>query len=107
MRYIAIAAVLSAISLSSAATATDGLIHGCVNDHSGKLRIVAEPSECRLKETPLSWAPAGAAMCSLRVFDGAGNILGIPWDNGFVESLCRLRRQTRCGPATDCSEAAM
>ncbi len=41
------------------ATASDGLIHGCVSDRKGTLRIVGDPSECTSKETPLSWDQPG------------------------------------------------
>ena len=61
MRLLTIVAlaVCVAVSWTHQAAATDGLIHGCVDNKKGKLRVVSDPSECKSKETPLSWNQQG------------------------------------------------
>jgi hypothetical protein len=36
-------------------------VHGCVNDQSGTLRVVADPSDCRQAESALDWNVQGVA----------------------------------------------
>ena len=56
---VSLLAVFAAISWVPEASASDGLIHGCVNNRKGSLRIVGDPSECKSRETPLSWNQQG------------------------------------------------
>jgi hypothetical protein len=52
------AAVLTATSMAGAHEGTDdeNVLHGCVNDGSGALRVVSATSpECRPNETPVHW----------------------------------------------------
>ncbi len=96
-------AVCVAVSWIPEAAATDGLIHGCVKNRKGTLRVVSDPSECKSRETPLSWnqqgpqgepgvdgvdgepgepGPEGPPGPSLRVFDANGVEIGIFLDGG-------------------------
>ena len=97
MRLLAIVAlaVCVAISWIPEAAATDGLIHGCVTNNKGMLRVVSDPSGCKSNETPLSWNQAGqqgepgpqgepgmdgepgSDAAVLRVFDRDGTDLGL------------------------------
>jgi len=81
-------------------------LFACVSTKSGSLRMVASPADCiASRETAVSWnvvgpqgppgeqgppgpegppGPPGPTGSPLRVFDGEGNVLGIPWDNGRI-----------------------
>ena len=75
--------------LSTAASAQ--VISGCIT-RNGTLKIVAAPTDCSSRETPISWnvqgpkgdmgdpgmdGEPGPAGPSLRALDGAGNVLGL------------------------------
>jgi len=75
-----VAAVL--LLLVSPATSAQ-VINGCVKASNGALRIVADPAECKARETPISWDQAGpqgepgADATELHVFDRNGVDVGI------------------------------
>jgi hypothetical protein len=68
MRNNVIAATLSAVifgilGYATAATVpdADGTFHGCVNPHSGALRVVDSADECHRSENPVTWNQSGPA----------------------------------------------
>ena len=64
-------------------------IEACAKTRNGKLRVVADPTECKKREFSISWesdgpegpagpeGPQGPAGAVLAVFDGDGNELGL------------------------------
>lgn len=62
-------------TLLAAAPATAGVIHACVKEVGGLLRIVDGPGECRAHETPLSWsAEVPAPASGPRIFAGCTEV---------------------------------
>ncbi|MGI9643142.1 MAG: hypothetical protein ACR2N9_10190 [Acidimicrobiia bacterium] len=53
---VGVFAVATALATHDANT-----IHGCVNDRSGVLRVVADPGDCRRSESALDWNVQGVA----------------------------------------------
>lgn len=57
-----VAALLSAAAASvvtAGASDDPNVIHGCAADRTGALRIVSDPTECTIRETPVSWNQQG------------------------------------------------
>jgi hypothetical protein len=52
--------VVTLVSAHVGPTAT-GVIHSCVNDSSGELKIVGETDNCKNHQTPLDWNAEGPA----------------------------------------------
>lgn len=81
MRLLAALVILGVLLLTTTASAQ--VINGCVKDSNGLLRIVADPAECTVRETPISWNQAGpqgepgADATELHVFDRNGVDVGI------------------------------
>jgi len=61
---IAIALAALVVALGGAAFVaipdSNGTIHACYQKHTGNLRVVTSPSECRSGEHPLAWGSSGA-----------------------------------------------
>ena len=61
----AVLGILTGLSLGLAGNAiatipdADGVIHGCVNNENGKLRVIDPPATCMSNETVLDWNQAG------------------------------------------------
>ena len=55
-------ALTIAVPLAGAHGGDPNLIHGCVVDASGSLRIVGPDDECRPNEYALDWLPGGASL---------------------------------------------
>ena len=54
--------ILTLVSLPFAALeaeAHEGVLHACASANKGKLRLVADPTECRPNEQAVSWNIAG------------------------------------------------
>ena len=55
------------------------LIHSCVNNSDGTLRLVAPTATCKRNETPADWpASAGPATSPWRVVDSQNQFVGFP-----------------------------
>jgi hypothetical protein len=58
MRLIAIV-LTGIVSILLASSAPAQVIHACVKDHHGYIRIVNDPNDCRSYESPISWNVQG------------------------------------------------
>ena len=87
MRLLTIVALAFCVAISwiPEAAATDGLIHGCVHNRKGTLRVVSDPSECKSRETPISWNQQGP-----QGFPGVDGMDGEPGESGPEGRLGRL-----------------
>jgi hypothetical protein len=97
--YALLGIVPLAVALLAAPTAAQQLI-ACVNTKNGGMRLVGSPADCNAsKETAVSWnvvgpegpqgdqgepGPQGPPGPPLRVFDGEGNVLGIPYTGAVL-----------------------
>ena len=50
-----LAAVMSGVALAADSAETSTVIHACKHPSDGWLRQVAEGTQCRRRETPVSW----------------------------------------------------
>ena len=103
-RWKFVLAVVCALGMATGATwvlahgGDAGLIHACVNNDSGTLRIVGPDQNCKSNETPLDWGGSGggaaAGQLALKGYvDGFGNsYCAAPW--GIVYTGCGLENQT-------------
>jgi hypothetical protein len=67
-RHIALMAlvgVIGGLAMPMIASAADGnnIIHACINNRSGALRVVADAGQCSSSETAISWNRQGGLAC--------------------------------------------
>lgn len=82
-RFIYLVIAVSAIISFGHSNASAQVINGCIKGN-GTLKIVADPSDCSSRETPISWSQKGKP---LRVFDRDGTDLGLFVDHVSDETL--------------------